>query len=890
MFCAINTSCDAQSITVINDTSSPLGESGREQKKKLTPKDYKLWSKFIEWGLAEKISNNGNWYTYTLFYNNYEVDTLYIGSTKTDTKYDFPAGKSGQFSEKSRWFGCVDREKGMALLDLETGATRWISKVSKFEFLTVNGKDKYLMASRKSTDSKNRPSLLIMDLINGTEKTISNVSEYQLHQGSNTLVYSIDTESKKSVVLCKLEDAPIPTTITENKLYPYKKLLWSSDGSALAFLQEASPGLEDQKRHKLYYYNVKQGSSQLKCLDPTLNTSLFQGKDITADFGFEISEDGMVVFFNVIGKDNLNIQSKSSLPVEVQVWDTKDKRIYPERIKDQKYGVAEFGAWRTAWWPIKDKTMQLETKALPIAIVSGNGTYMLSYNPTAYAPHFKFIGDIDLYLTDLETGEQDLFLRQFVCEEHGRFKIDFSPGGKYIHYFHKKHWWIYDLKKKTHTNVTKGLGLQLYKTADEGARPVISSYAFPGWTSGDKALIIRDQYDVWLVSPNGKPQRITRGKEKQIRHRVVNSNTDNTLVIETFGTLDKASGYTIWTPKRGGETLVYKDMNVTTLKKAKDREAYIYIEEAFDIAPRICYWEKGLSSPRVLVETNKQQKQFYWGKSELLHYTTSEGQQLQGALFYPANYKPGKTYPMIVNIYEQVSNGLHSYINPTEYLQHGFNRTNYTADGYLVFLPDIKYTFNDPGISAVTCVEAGVKAVLKKGIVEADHIGLIGHSYGGYQTNFIVTQSDLFAAAVAGAGLSDLVSDYHSVSFGDEGMIDGTDMSRIYCFEQEQYRIPDSFYKNPEAYFRNSPLHHAANINTPLLLWAGKKDANVDWRQSIEMYSGLRRLGKACTLLLYPNEGHIMSNKENQLDLTRRIKAWFDGYLKPDDKEQPNNN
>jgi dipeptidyl aminopeptidase/acylaminoacyl peptidase len=621
--------------------------------------------------------------------------------------------------------------------------------------------------------------------------------------------------------------------------------------------------------------------------------------DLT-DGSLRISDDGMAVFFEMISQEDLDSQSKSKLPVNVQVWNTKDKRIYPKRAQ---MGQAEFVPSLTVWWPSKEKTMVLETKELPKAVLTNDGKHILSYHPTANAPHFKNTGDIDLYLTDLETGERHLFLKRQEYGKYGfRYNLEFSPKGKYISYFRDRHWWIYDLDKKTHTNVTKGLGLQLYETAEDaaysgGLEPYDGAHRFLSWMPGDKGLIIYDRYDVWLMTPTGKARRITQGREKQVRYRldriahfgriniypqVLLSNFEKEqfimsqgLVLKTLDTKTMASGYAIWKPETGLKELIYKDMHISELIKAKDREAYIYLEESFDTPPRLRYWEKGMSDSKVLVESNPQQKQFQWGRSELVHYTGPEGEPLQGALYYPANYRAGKKYPMIVNIYQIQSQGLHHYVRPTEYIGDGFNRTNYTADGYLVFLPDINYRFNDVGISAVQCTEAGVKAVLAKGIVETDHIGLIGHSFGGYETAFIVTQTNMFATAVAGAAVTDLVSFYHGVGWERK-------MNQIYWFESHQLRFTDSFYQNPEAYLRNSSLHHAANINTPLLLWTGKQDYWLDWHQSIELYSGLRRLGKECTLLLYPDEGHALSNKTNQVDLTRRIKAWFDTYLKPD--------
>jgi dipeptidyl aminopeptidase/acylaminoacyl peptidase len=748
-----------------------------------------------------------------------------------------------------------------------------------------------------------------MDLVYGKQESIPGVTTYQIHRPSNKLAYIVNTEGKKSVAFRTLEGTPITTLITTNALREYKDLVWSSQGNALAFYQEVLEGPEKQKSYKLYHYNAEQEPSQLKSLDPGIHTELFQDMDVT-DESLRISEDGMAVFFEMVPRKehSESISEKSKVPdANVQVWNTKDKRIYPKLKKDQR-GQAEFGPSLTVWWPAKDKTMVLETKELPEAVLANNGKYMLSYNPTAYAPHFKRTGDIDLYLTDLETGQRHLFLKR---QEYGKygfsFNVEFSPKGKYISYFRDKHWWIYDLEKKTHTNATKGLGLQLNETAQDGSHPGgLEPYGgynrFLSWMPGDKELIIYDRYDVWLVSPTGKAHRITQGREKQVRYQIDrNTHTGREgllsqyglsnfekeqfiksqgLVLTSLNTKTMTSGYAIWKPETDLKKLVYKDMHISELIKAKDREAYIYIEESFGTPPRLRYGEKGMSDSRILVESSPQQKQFQWGRAELVHYKGPEGDPLQGVLYYPANYRAGKKYPMIVKIYGIQSFLLHRYDHPTEYLADGFNPTNYTADGYLVFLPDIKYKFNDPGISAVRCTEAGVKAVLAKGIVETDHIGLMGHSMGGYETAFIVTQTNMFATAVAGAAATDLVSFYHSVAFGDGEQI------RIYWFESMHWRFTDSFYQNPKAYLRNSPLHHTANINTPLLLWTGGKDSRVDWRQSIELYSGLRRLGKEGALLLYPDEGHSISNKPNQVDLTRRIRAWFDTYLKPDRAER----
>ena len=882
MLCIIGAQSYAQLATKSKNNPTkplPFGEAVRGQKNPLTSEDYKLWSTMS----GHSISNNGDWHTYFLQNIHSKDYTLFLESTKTNIKFDYD-GYGVQFSADSKWFGCLVREKGLGLRNLENGSTQWIPNISKFEFIA----DTHLLAYIAPTELIKKPSLLILDLITGKQESIIGVTEYKINSASNQLAYIVDTESEKSVALRTLTRASKTTSITKNELDSYQRLRWSSNGSALIFSQELQGAdLEKEKSYKLYYYNDKEKTSKLKYLDS------FPEMTIGLNYSnfFRVSEDGSAVYFNVSNKEGLYSTSKSSRSDRnVQVWNTKDKQIYPQNPNPEQ---EKFFPKLAGWWPKKDKTMLLQRKESRMAVLTIDRKHLLSFDQLAYAPHFKSYADVDFYLTDLETGEHNLFLKK---QELSFEMTIVSPGGKYINYFYNNHWWIYDLKQKSHTNVTKGLGIDFYRTENKGTQPEqLRPFGMAGWTEGDKELIVYDKYDVWLISPKGKAQRITQGREKQVHYRIVKTDNKESdgwfsefesktyilsegLVMRTAGYTDKGigAGYTLWHPKKGIEELVYTNMSrLGDLKKARDKDVYIYTEQSFNTSPRLRYLEKGMSDSKILVETNLQQKQFQWGHSELVRYKGPDGENLKGALFYPANYKVGKKYPMILEIYENKSHLLHKYIPPTEYVSGGFNTTNYTADGYLVFMPDITYTYNDPGISAVRCIEAGVKAVLKKGIVEEDHIGLVGFSFGGYEAAFTVTQTNLFATVIAGGANTNLISNYHSVAFGDGNKI------RMYWYEDKHWRFTDSFYENPEAYFRNSPLHHAANINTPLLLWTGGEDARVDWRQSIQLYSGLRRLGKECTLLIYPSERHGLRKPENQVDFTRRMKAWLAKYLKP---------
>ena len=158
-------------------------------------------------------------------------------------------------------------------------------------------------------------------------------------------------------------------------------------------------------------------------------------------------------------------------------------------------------------------------------------------------------------------------------------------------------------------------------------------------------------------------------------------------------------------------------------------------------------------------------------------------------------------------------------------------------------------------------------------MIDADRVGLIGHSWGGYQTTFFVTQDDLFAAAVAGAPLTNLMSMYLSFYWNTGG----TD-ARIFEISQGRMQVP--WWEDWDSYFNNSPLHHIQNLNTPLLMEFGTDDGAVEFNQGVEFYNAARRAGKHMVMLGYEGENHGLAREPNQRDYQSRILQWFAHYLK----------
>ncbi len=272
-----------------------------------------------------------------------------------------------------------------------------------------------------------------------------------------------------------------------------------------------------------------------------------------------------------------------------------------------------------------------------------------------------------------------------------------------------------------------------------------------------------------------------------------------------------------------------------------------------------------------MTKTNEFQSKYAWSHSELVEYKDSHGKRLQGALDYPAGYEPGRKYPMIVYLYEKLSDQLHEYSPLSE--RRYYNPSAFTSHGYFLLRPDIVFRPRDPGISVADCVTAAVKKVLQKGLVDENKVGVIGHSWGGFDTTYLATHTGIFAAAVAGAPITDLVSNYgnHHWSSG----IAETDH-----IETGQQRMEVPLWEDLPAYIRNSAVFNVQNMTTPLLIEVGDSDGTVFFHQGVELYNIARRARKEVVMIVYAGEDHGLKKKADQIDYQHRIFAWFGHYLK----------
>ena len=862
-------------VCPINGQATLTGNNGKNGivQKQLSPKDYDLW----EYLILRNTSNNGEWVSYTMDYVG-DKCSLFVKNTKNNIIYEIPKGANGTFAPHNNYFAFFIKGEGFGYINLISGERTNIQGVENFKFSSDGNYLAFLIADNSTQDSKN---LYLKELKSGTQTEIKNVSWFDFNGKGNHLVYSGRLGIENVVAIKNLEKINVPIdVITSSKMNTYQHLIWDEKGETFAFLEafkddnfkETSHIVHQYRKNKLYSFDHRKSKEfpEHMYVAYGFNTFKLFRKD-----NFNTILFGISPWTRQMDDENEKKAKKSN----VQVWNWKDKEIYPKlkSYQDHQHFIS-------AWCPTTDSFLQLENPEQKL--LSTDGTHALTTNHLKYKPSFKD-EYFDIYITNFATGEKRPILEK---QLNGYGHVVQSPGGKYICYYRDKHWWVYDIRNKTHTNITVNLPYPTYDLEHTMTR-YLDPFGLGGWSLDDKEILVYDEFDIWLITPDGKSQkRLTNGRTAQITHRIkwfenskelpwsfpqFNSpsyNLDGDLIINLYGEKTKKSGYALWRKGNKLRNIVYGDKYIHRIEKT-EKNTYLVQEQRFDMPPRLVEYSVNGGLENEIVQSNPQHWDYSWGKAKLIEYPGIKGDTLQGALFYPANYEPGRKYPMVVGIYEKKSKELHHYVNPSLFNEVGFNPTQLTLYDYFILYPDIEYEYNEPGISATKCVTSAVKKVLEMGVVNEKAIGLWGHSFGGYETVFILTQTDMFAAGIAASPPSmDILSSYLGIYHNIE--------SEAEFFENSQLRFTGSFWDFPEAYLNNSPIHNLNKIKTPLLSWHGMKDPRVNISQSIELYNAMRRLGKEHEFLVYPNGVHILNDSFDQADLSNRMMHWFNSKLK----------
>lgn len=869
-----------------------------------------------------ELSPDGSWFMYKLSPLEGESEVV-VRQTKGTKEHRFPIGEAPRFgsaartgfSADSKWAAFLaypgskeakalrkEKKRVMTtavLVNLATGEKTEFEKVRGLAFSGENpgflAMHRYAPESQeKEKDKWTGSDLVLRELATGKEVNVGNVAEFAFDKRGARLALVIDAQGQAGNGIQLRDMASGAVVSLDNDKAAYKSLAWTEKGEAFAALKgKEDKGYEDKLWSVIAYAGFLAPKGPRKIVyDPAGDKAFPAGMTVSPNRAPEWTESFDAVLFGIqeakkkkdadkkdVAKDGPPAppekpaeESEEETP-DLVIWHWQDARLQSQQQvqaqSDQNYSYL-------AEYRVKEKTfIRLADDDLREVEPAPKQRFAVGQDDRAYELDANLDGRsfADIYVVDMKTGARTLALKK--CRHYFRTLFD---GGHFL-YYDDGHFYTYDMTTGQSVNITKDVPASFVNEDDD--HNVVKPPDYPvGSTKDGLNVLLSDGWDIWSVPVRGGGKGVNltgNGAKDKIRYRRARIDPEEKAVdldqpqyVAALGEWTKKAGIgRIEKGKPAPVMFLWEDAGFGGLAKAKKADIYVYTHDTYKDYPDYYVTDALLKNGQRITEANPQQKDFLWTSGQiLLDYTSAKGDKLQAALFLPANYEKGRKYPTIIYYYEKMSQQLNRYAPPSA---NGFNKSVYTSNGYAVLMPDITYKINDPGMSAVWCVLPALEAAVAAGVVDRSKVGLQGHSWGGYQTAFLVTQAD-FAAAVAGAPLTNMISMYSSIYFNS-----GSANQPI--FESSQGRFKGGYWDNLEAYQRNSPVYYAERVKTPLIILHNDKDGAVDWNQGIEYYNTLRRLKKPVIMLQYVGENHGLQKPANQKDYTVRMKEFFDHHL-----------
>jgi len=864
-----------------------------------------------------KISADGFWVVYAVKPD--RGDGAAVVCSITDSKkYVIERGAGPVISSNGVWVAASVKppavesagskkkkpQPGMALLNTRTGDIRQFEKVKGFAFSDDSRWLAYHMFKEdkkpEKEDEKTKEEKAVdkpkvgttLNLVNietGEEIQIPFVLEFAFDSQSHYLAYALAGEEGKDngVYFIELgEQGWARKILVQHNMLLCSSLTWTKKGSRLAFLAADMKEGSDLDRDAVLWL-WKGGNNKPSAVVAAQN--LASGWFLPEKNWIRWSRDGKRLFFGIKTEElrQTKVDEKNKAEEidlfdvdqileksEVDVWHWNDPLINPNqkinwsRVKEKTYAAV---------YQVDSRRMvQLADLELPDLQITENPNYLLGVTNIPYQQEMTWYGRVfDLYIVNLKNGSRNKVASRLES------RASLSPNGRYVVFYADKHWHSYDRRSGNIRNLTEGLEVAFFDE-DHDYPSKAPGYGTAGWMENDQAVLLYDKYDIWKIPiRSGKPENITQGKGREgfYTFRIVWTDPEKEyfssseqLLLTAYHNKAKNWGfYKCGLRNTGVSPLLEEQKKFQFLAKAEKADAILYTREAYDEFPDLWVSDIGFTTPQKISKVNPQIADFAWGSAELVEWESVDGYPLQGVLIKPGNYEEGKKYPVLVYYYRFFSQRLFEFNQMV--INHRPNFPFYASNGYAVFLPDIRFDVGLPGYSATKCLVPGIQKIIDMGVADPKAIGLHGHSWSGYQTAHVITQTNIFTCAVAGAPVSNMTSAYSGIRWG-------TGLARQFQYEQSQSRIGGSLWEKRDLYIENSPVFFADRIQTPLLIIFGDEDGAVPWYQGIELYLAMRRLKKDCVFLQYRGEPHHPQKYPNKLDWFKKMKEYLDHYLK----------
>lgn len=755
-------------------------------------------------------------------------------------------------------------------------ATKDTTKKDSLEASAKNPKAKSKKA-KKSKAAKKATTLVLHNPLSGDTIQVPEVIDYSMSENGKSVAFTKifgDSIDSVRVMVFHADTREIQGIYKDQgkALVP----VFNKEGLQLAFLAST-----DTSKVKVYAIYHREGNGLAQEVISRSTKGMPSNWAPSEHGNIRFSEASTRLFLGTASipepepKDSLIEDEK----YHVDVWNWKDTRLQPMQkvnlARDKKANYAAVYDLRTrSFHQLADEDLQrIRTTA------KDEGKWAIGYdrNPYMRASSWAFPRMQDVYLVNVQTGEKELLLKE------SQYTYTISPNGKYVLWYDvkDKNWYGMSVEERKPRVLTEDLGVNFFDEKFDIPSPP-SPYGISGWAENDEFVYIKDRYDLWKIDPSGKKkaQNFTQGygRENRIRFNAMRLDReqlhlDEFPLLKGFNEKSKEDGFYKSVKKGSPERLLVSDHRYGSLLKSAHANKVIWSRQDFDEFPDLWVSDLSFSNPKKLSHANPQQAEYLWGTVELVDWKAYDGQEMEGMLYKPENFDPNKKYPLLVYFYEKSSDRIHSYSQPMP-SRSIIYPSYYASNGYLVFIPNINYKTGQPGPDAYNSVVSGTEHLAKTyEFVDKDRMALQGQSWGGYQIAYIVTQTDLYTAAMAGAPVSNMTSAYGGIRWA-------TGMSRMFQYERTQSRLGVTLWEDQDLYLKNSPLFQVPNIKTPLLMMHNDADGAVPWYQGIEFFVALRRLNKPAWLLVYNNEGHNLRRWANRKDLSIRMQQFFDHYLK----------
>jgi dipeptidyl aminopeptidase/acylaminoacyl peptidase len=716
--------------------------------------------------------------------------------------------------------------------------------------------------------------LILRNLTTGADTTIPLVSEFAWNRDGSWIAYGVSSQkAEEDGAFARQTSDGSVRTLHKGK-GNYKGFAFDEAGKQLAFLSDQAEYEKDVSPYRLYYW--KPADAAAAELVSAATRGIAPGMVVSDQAAPRFSKDGQRLFIGTAPPPAPPAPEGAPEPRAVDIWHWQDPQLQPmQRVRAQQERNRNY---RAVVHLADKRLVQLAAPDLPNVNPGDDALRAIGTSDLPYRREMSWDTTYsDVFLVDLKSGQRQKLL------EHWRGTPALSPAGRYLLYFDENEadWFTYRVADGTKVNLTGKLGINFWRE-DHDTPNLPPAYGSAGWTADDRSVLLYDKYDIWEIRPDGSGARMVtggHGRKDQVvfryrsldpEERVIPSNAPLLLSANDDKTEDSGFYRVPLTGSAAPEKIVMLPRAFGQPIKARDADRVVVTLARFDEFPDLWVTDSSFRDLKKVSNANPQQSEYVWGKAELMHYVNADGKKLRAILVKPDTFDPAKTYPLMVYIYEELSEGLHSYRAPGP--GTSINISRYVSNGYVVLMPDIVYDTGYPGESAEKCVIPAVNTVVGMGFVDPRRIGIQGHSWGGYQITHLITRTNLFAAVQAGASVSNMVSAYGGIRWG-------TGMSRAFQYERTQSRIGAPPWDAPLQFIENSPIFWVEKVKTPYLSIHNDEDDAVPWYQGIEFFSALRRLGKEAYMFVYNGEPHGLRNRDNMKHWTVHQDEFFDHFL-----------